>query len=60
MIVLASKKDLDNQNNSRTNSSRISKGALIIFNRNKEANLKELVQQKARFGVKIQLERKEM
>ena len=60
MIVQASKKDLDSQSNLRINFSKISKEALIISNRSKAANLKEAVQQKARFGVKIRLGRKEM
>ena len=60
MIVLVSKKDLDNQNNSRISFSKINKEALITSSRNREVNLKEVVQQKVRFGVRVHLERKEM
>jgi hypothetical protein len=60
MTVLASKKDLDNQSNSRINFSKTSKEAQTTSNRNKEANLKAVVQLKVRFGVKVRWERKEM
>ena len=60
MIVLAFKKDSDSQNNSRINFSKTSKEAQTTSNRNKEANLKVVVQLKARFGVKVRWERKEM
>ena len=60
MIVQASKKDLDSQNNSRINFSKISKEVPTIFSRNREASSKEVVQQKVKFGVRVHSERKEM
>lgn len=60
MIALAFKKDSDSQNNSRINFSKTSKEAQTTSNRNKEANLKAVVQLKARYGVKVRWERKEM
>lgn len=59
-IVLAFKRDLDSQNNSRINFSKISKEVLIISRISKEINLKEAVQLKVRFGVKARLERGEL
>ena len=53
MIALAFKKDSDSQNNSRINFSKISKEVPTIFSRNREANSKEVVQQKVKFGVRV-------
>lgn len=53
MIVQASKRDSDSQNNSRINFSKISKEAPTIFSRNREASSKEAAQQKVKFGVRV-------